>query len=258
MNVSPDRTLKVENVSRSFRRGGEDVLAVKDVSLSIAPSEVVSLIGPSGCGKSTVLRMAAGFDRPDSGAIRVGGKIIRTAASDRGIVFQKPALFPWLNVFDNVILGPRMRGVDPTSYKKDAREYIRAVKLEGFEDHFPYQLSGGMLQRAQIARVLINRPEILLMDEPFGALDFQTRLEMQRLMLTLWRSYHQSVLFITHDVDEAIFLSDRIYVMSARPGCIRAAISVPFGRDRDFVAVTTSPEAAEIKRQTLELLGYTH
>jgi len=254
------RPLRLRNVSKRFLRGESDqagVLAVVDVSIGIGPSEVVSLIGPSGCGKSTVLRMAAGFEMPSEGTIFLGDTAVTGASSERGIVFQHPALFPWLNVHDNIVFGPKMRGVAPAIFLAEAEGYIRAVNLTGFEHHFPYQLSGGMRQRAQIARVLINQPEILLMDEPFGALDFQTRLSMQRLILDLWAKYRQSILFITHDVDEAIFLSDRIFVMSAQPGRVQAEIRVPFGRDRHYTTVMRSPEAAEIKVTILGLLGYT-
>lgn len=253
------RQLKVEHVSKSFpsaATNGNAVLAVDDVSLNVNSSEIVSIVGPSGCGKSTLLRMAAGFEAPSCGAVYLGDSPIKGASFERGIVFQQPALFPWLNVLDNVAFGPKMRGVDRSQYLDEAASLIEFVNLTGFEQHFPYQLSGGMKQRAQIARVLINRPEILLMDEPFGALDFQTRLSMQRLVVELRGKYRQSVLFITHDVDEAIFLSDRIFVMKARPGCILAEYAVPFGPNRHYATVTRSKEAAEIKLQILSLLGY--
>lgn len=253
------RQLRVEHVSKSFpsaATNGNVVLAVDDVSLNVNSSEIVSIVGPSGCGKSTLLRMAAGFEAPSGGAVYLGDSPIKGASFERGIVFQQPALFPWLNVLDNVAFGPKMRGVDRNQYLDEAASLIEAVNLTGFERHFPYQLSGGMKQRAQIARVLINRPEILLMDEPFGALDFQTRLSMQRLVVELCGKYRQSVLFITHDVDEAIFLSDRIFVMKARPGCIQAEYVVPFGPNRHYATVTRSKEAAEIKLQILSLLGY--
>ena len=255
----PARELSLTGLAKEFPppvAGAPPVLALDRVSLRVAASEIVSIVGPSGCGKSTLLRLVAGFDAPTGGTIRLSGRAVSGPGPDRGMVFQQPTLFPWKSVLDNVAVGPRMRGVPKAECREEAGRYLQAVKLRGFERHFPYQLSGGMRQRVQIARVLINRPDVLLMDEPFGALDFQTRLEMQALLLDLWAQYRPSVLFITHDVDEAIFISDRVYVMSGAPGRIVDEIAVPFGKPRGYATVTASERFAALKIRILERLGY--
>jgi len=226
------------------------------VSFRVETSEIVSLVGPSGCGKSTLLRMVAGFDFPDGGELLLDGRRIDRPGQDRGVVFQQPQLYPWLNVLDNVCFGPRMRGVARTTIADAAGHYIRSVGLTGFERHYPYQLSGGMRQRLQIARVLINEPRVLLMDEPFGALDYQTRLDMQRLLLDLAAEYRPTVLFITHDIEEAIFLSDRVHVMSAHPGRIIETIDVGIARPRVYDEVSTSSRFVALKLQLLKLLAH--
>jgi NitT/TauT family transport system ATP-binding protein len=248
--------LAISNVSKAFDGPSGRITAVDNVDVEIAPSEIVSIVGPSGCGKSTLLRMVAGFDSPTTGRMLLGGKPIEGPGADRGIVFQQPQLYPWLNVADNVAFGPRMRGVPRDIYEPEAERYIGAVGLRGFEKHYPYQLSGGMRQRVQIARVLINEPTILLMDEPFGALDYQTRLEMQKLLLNLCAELAPTVLFITHDIDEAVFISDRIYVMSARPGRIADTLDVPIARPRIYETVTTSETFMKLKLRVLQQLGH--
>ena len=251
--------LEIKGVGRNFYTKGksaEPVRALSDINLTIHPSEIVSIVGPSGCGKSTLLRMVAGFDAPSAGAITLDGRRIFQPGADRGIVFQTPQLYPWLNVVDNVVFGPKKRGVSRTRYEADAKRYIAAVGLDGFEGHYPYQLSGGMRQRLQIARVLINEPAILLMDEPFGALDYQTRLDMQRLLLELCDHYRPTVLFITHDIEEAVFISDRIHVMSARPGKIIETLLVDLPRPRVYEEVSATEAFMRMKLQVLALLRH--
>lgn len=218
--------------------GTAGVAAVDDVAMTIRDGEIICLVGPSGCGKSTVLNMIAGFEFPTSGRISVGSTDIRGAGPDRMVVFQSPALFGWMTVQQNITFGPRKRGIQTAQYEDDARRFIKAVGLSDFAAHYPYQLSGGMRQRVQIARALMNQPEILLMDEPFGALDFQTRLLMQELLLNVWSEFKPTILFITHDVDEAIFLGDRVYVMSRRPGRLKEEFEVPFAKPRNIDILT--------------------
>jgi NitT/TauT family transport system ATP-binding protein len=222
------------------KKGGRgssgDYLAIRDVNFSIAPGEFFCLLGPSGCGKSTVLRMIAGFLPPTSGDILVRGERIKGPGLDRAVVFQgDAALFNWLTVEENVAFGPRMQGVPAERYRRIVAENIRLVGLEGFEQYQPHQLSGGMRQRLQIARVLANDPGILLMDEPFGALDAQTRDIMQQELSRIWNASKKTVLFITHDIEEALLLGDRIAIMTAGPGAtIKSIRDVPLPRPRDL------------------------
>jgi len=249
--------LEIRGVEKRFVTAeGKEVEALQGVTLTVRPSEIASIVGPSGCGKSTLLRMIAGFDFPTTGELRLGQTSISRPGQDRGIVFQQPQLYPWLNVFDNVVFGPRMRGVTRAHYAKAANHYISSVGLSGFEKAYPYQLSGGMRQRVQIARVLINEPRILLMDEPFGALDYQNRLVMQRLLLDLAAEYKPTVLFITHDVEEAIFISDCVHVMSARPGRIIETVEVGLPRSRDYGEVSATREFVRMKLHVLKLLQH--
>jgi NitT/TauT family transport system ATP-binding protein len=246
----------VRDVSKRFEaatRHGTEIEALDHVSLEIADQEIVCLVGPSGCGKSTLLNMLAGFDAPTDGEVRIGDVEVRGAGPDRIVVFQTPALFPWMTVRDNIAFGPRKRGVPVRQCLDDAARYMLAMGLDGFADHYPYQLSGGMRQRVQIASALVNRPEVLLMDEPFVALDFQTRLAMQELLLQIWDEFHPTIFFITHDVEEAVFLADRLYVMTRRPGRIREEIAVPFPKPRTFGIVTT-PTFVAIKERVLHLI----
>lgn len=245
-------TIVLEGVSKIYPGGKDtgDVVAVDDVDLTIPDSEIICVVGPSGCGKSTVLNMIAGFEEATSGTISVGDTKVRAAGPDRMVVFQKPALFGWLTVYENIVLGPKKQGVAKRVYQDDTDRFIKAVGLEDFASHYPYQLSGGMQQRVQIARALVNRPEILLMDEPFGALDFQTRLLMQELLLKVWSEFKPTILFITHDVDEAIFLGDRVYVMSRRPGKLKEEVDVPFPKPRTS-DILTDPEFVPLKEHIL-------
>jgi NitT/TauT family transport system ATP-binding protein len=232
------------------KRAGEGTLALDSFDFDIAPAEIISIVGPTGCGKSTAMNVLAGFEQPSAGAVSVDGVVITAPGSDRGVVFQQPSLFPWLTVMSNVVLGVKCRGGDPKEYEPRAMRLLEEVGLKGFERHYPYQLSGGMQQRVQIARALINEPDILLMDEPFGALDYQTRLLMQKLLLRLWAHFRPTILFITHDVGEAIFISDRVIAMTRRPGRVKVAVEVhaPKPRDYDFIG---SPEFTRIEHQLL-------
>jgi NitT/TauT family transport system ATP-binding protein len=232
-------TAKVQLIDVSQHFAGEasaqtETVALSSVSLHINENEIVTLVGPSGCGKSTILNIIAGFVAPTSGQVLLDGRPLTGIGPQRLVVFQSPALFPWLTVRQNVTFGPRMRGASPSEYRDLAAKIIEDVGLHKFAEHYPYQLSGGMRQRAQIARALVNKPEVLLLDEPFGALDAQTRLEMQEMLLGIWAAYRATILFITHDVEEALFLSDRTYVLSAHPGRIQCEIKIPFGRPRAY------------------------
>ncbi|HEX6411872.1 MAG TPA: ABC transporter ATP-binding protein, partial [Burkholderiales bacterium] len=227
--------------------------ALEEIDLTVAEREFVAILGPSGCGKSTLLNMVAGFDLPTRGSVKVAGEEILAPAPTRGVVFQEPALFPWLTVMDNVVFGPKTRGQSAADYRARAAQIIEAVGLSGFEASYPAELSGGMRQRVGIARVLIMEPKVLLMDEPFGSLDAQTRTLMQELLLALWERHHQTVLFITHDIEEAVLLADRVCVMTARPGRIKKSIDVGMPRPRS-IELTTSPEFNALRREVLELI----
>jgi len=227
--------------------------ALQDVSISIAPGEFVCVLGPSGCGKSTLLGALAGHLRASAGSVRVDGAAVDGPHPDRGLVFQHHTLFPWKRVLDNVAFGLKMKGVARGERHQRARDLLKLVGLEDFEHSYPAHLSGGMQQRVEIARVLINHPRVMLMDEPFGALDAQTRLKMQELLLDVWARIETTILFITHDIDEALFLADRILVMSPRPGRIIEEIKLDFSRPRGPELVT-SRAFTELKRHCLALL----
>ena len=243
----------VTKVFPSETPGVPDTVALEGVNLILAEQEIVSLVGRSGCGKTTVLNLVAGFTGPTAGRVLVGGRVAGRPGPDRLVVFQSPALFPWLNVSDNITFGLKRRGQRPASYQERAVSAIQLAGLAGFERHYPYQLSGGMRQRVQIARCLMSDPEVLLLDEPFGALDAQTRLEMQHWLLEVHQAYRPTILFITHDVDEALFLSDRVYVMTPRPGRIQEEFPVPFDRPRD-ISLLGAPEFVRLKTRVLGLL----
>ncbi|PDS78588.1 ABC transporter ATP-binding protein [Rhizobium sp. L43] len=242
-----------EQVSIRLGKGKAAFEAVSDVSFSVAPGEFVCLLGPSGCGKSTLLGALAGHIDIAGGRLDVDGAPVHGPHPERGIVFQHHTLFPWKSARDNVAFGPKMRGVGKEQRRREAQMMLDLVGLNGFADRYPAQLSGGMQQRVEIARVLVNQPRLLLMDEPFGALDALTRLKMQELLLAIWEQFRKTILFVTHDIDEALLLADRIIVMKAQPGRIHEEITVPFPRPRatDIVA---SPEFSRLKRHCLELL----
>ena len=245
--------IDIDQLHLRVGHGAQAFEAVQNVSLTVAPGEFVCLLGPSGCGKSTLLGALAGHLRPSRGGIAVDGRAVDGPHAERGLVFQHHTLFPWRKVVDNVAFGLKMQGVARAERRRRARELLALVGLEAFADHYPAQLSGGMKQRVEIARVLINHPRVMLMDEPFGALDAQTRLMMQQLLLDLWARIRTTIVFITHDIDEALFLADRVLVMSPRPGRIIEQIAVPFPRPRD-ASLVTSPAFTELKRRCLQLL----
>ncbi|MDQ9130208.1 ABC transporter ATP-binding protein [Serratia fonticola] len=243
--------IEINQVSLSFpaKLGTQRVL--EDISLTLENGEFVVLLGPSGCGKSTILNLIAGFERPQCGSILCQGSPVAAPGPDRGMVFQQANLFPWLTVRDNVSFGPRMQGATQEHVQPETQKFLKLVGLQGFEDHYPWQLSGGMKQRAAMARAWLPNPDVLLMDEPFGALDAQTRLMMQELLLSAWQQTGTTILFVTHDVEEALFLADRILIMSAHPGCIVDEIRLPFGRQRDIETLAQAEGYSEIKQRVL-------
>ncbi len=227
--------------------------AVADVSLTVRPGEFVSILGPSGCGKSSLLNAVAGFIRPTYGEVAVDGVPIRRPGADRGMVFQQYSLFPWKTVRQNVEFGLKMKGVGVDERERKARTLLSLSGLIGFEDHYPDRLSGGMKQRVGIVRALATGPKVLLLDEPFGALDAQTRVIMQQILTNIWQRLGITVLFVTHDIDEAIFLSDRVYVMTARPGKVKAELPVLLPRPRDPEEMMT-PGFLALRRELAGLI----
>ena len=248
--------LRVDHVGLIYAAGGKrPVTALEDVSLDVGEGEFAVLVGPSGCGKSSLLYLAAGLAEPTSGQILLDGRPVEGPGADRGMVFQGYTLFPWLDVRRNVEFGLRRRGMPAAARRERVAHFLGEVGLTPFAEHYPKQLSGGMMQRVAIARALANDPAILLMDEPFGALDSQTRGSMQRLLLRVWEHTRKTVLFVTHDIDEAILLGDRVYVMSPRPGRIERLVPVPLPRPRGM-AMVMEPEFIAIKRQVLSLIHH--
>ncbi|SFJ07858.1 ABC transporter ATP-binding protein [Bradyrhizobium sp. Gha] len=245
--------IDVTHVSISLGEEAEAFEAVSDLSFAVTPGEFVCILGPSGCGKSTLLGAVAGHLKIGGGQLTVDGKPVLGPSPDRGIVFQQHTLFPWKRVRDNVAFGPKMRGVGKQERRRAADQILQLVGLSGFEHFYPSQLSGGMQQRVEIARVLINRPRVLLMDEPFGALDAQTRNMMQEVLLDIWTEIPTTTVFVTHDIDEALFLADRIVVMSARPGRIVEDLRLPFARPR-VSDLVTDVEFVRLKRHVRGLL----
>lgn len=244
----------VDHLRVRFGSKATEVEAVSDVSMEVKPGEFVSIIGPSGCGKSTLLNVVAGFVKPSEGTVTMDGKATDKPSADRGMVFQQYSLFPWMSVRRNVEFGLKMQGMEKSQRETAARTLLGLAGLLAFENHYPDQLSGGMKQRVGIVRALATSPRVLLMDEPFGALDAQTRVVMQQILTNMWQRFRISVLFITHDIDESIFLSDRVYVMTARPGLIKAEvpISLPRPRTPDMVS---SAEYLAIKHKLRNLIS---
>ena len=235
-----DVVLQVDQLTQSFDQGGSQKVILKDVSLKIYEREFVCVIGPSGCGKSTLGRIVAGLDAYPSGEVTVDKEKVKGPSASRGMVFQGYTLFPWKTVKENVMFGPIMGGRSKSSAERSAREWLDVVGLTKYENHYPHQLSGGMKQRVAIARALVNEPKVLIMDEPFGALDPYTRQKMQKHLLDLWRNIDITIVFITHDMDEAVLLSDRIVVLKANPGEVQEIIEVPLARPRSPDIVTDS------------------
>ncbi|MCZ7660661.1 MAG: ABC transporter ATP-binding protein [Xanthobacteraceae bacterium] len=245
--------LAIENVSRVFPpvRGGAPTRALEPTHLAVGDNDFVTILGPSGCGKSTLLRLVAGLDTPTTGRILLNARPVTGPGADRGMVFQSYTLFPWLTVAENIAFGLREKGVPAAKRKEVVATWLERIGLTGFASHYPKQLSGGMQQRTAIARALANDPAILLLDEPFGALDNQTRALMQELLLGIWEREAKTVLFVTHDIEEAIFLASRVVVMSARPGRIKADIPVDLPHPRHYT-VKTSPEFSALKARLTE------
>jgi len=240
--------LVIDSVTRTFPgvHGGPPTRALTPTSLAVEDNDFITILGPSGCGKSTLLRIVAGLDTPTAGRVLLDGAAVTGPGADRGMVFQSYTLFPWLTVRQNICFGLRERRVPQNQQEEIAHYWIGKVGLAGFEHHFPKMLSGGMQQRTAIARALANDPKILLLDEPFGALDTQTRSLMQELLLRIWENDRKTVLFVTHDIDEAVFMANRVVVMTARPGRIKAVVDVALARPRHYT-VKTTPEFAALK-----------
>ncbi|ARU30484.1 sulfonate ABC transporter ATP-binding protein [Sulfuriferula sp. AH1] len=245
--------IEIRNLDVRFGKGANLVDAVNDVSIDVKPGEFVSILGPSGCGKSTLLNVLAGFVKRSGGSVQVDGKEVSGPGAERGMVFQQYSLFPWMTVRKNVEFGLKMQGRSSSERETAARTLLGLAGLLAFENHYPEQLSGGMKQRVGIVRALATSPQVLLMDEPFGALDAQTRVVMQQILTNMWQRFRLSVLFITHDIDESIFLSDKVYVMTARPGRIKAEIEVPLPRPR-VPEMMTSHEFLLLKRELHALI----
>jgi len=251
-HIAEGATLHIRGVSKRFLSPDHtEFTALDHVSLSVQAGQLVSLLGPSGCGKSTLLRMIAGLETPDSGELLVGAKKITAPCASRGLVFQDPNLFPWLTVRKNIQTGLIARGVLKGA-RGEVEEFIRLVGLENFSDAFPHHLSGGMAQRAALARALINHPQILLLDEPLGALDAFTRMRMQDEVLRLWQARGTTMIFVTHDIDEAIYMSDSIVIMTPCPGRVEEIIPVDFARPRD----RSSDEFLALRARILKMLHF--
>lgn len=245
--------LEVANVYKQFNSRGSTLLALKDINLHVETGEFVCVVGASGSGKSTLLRLVAGLDMPTGGSITVDGQDVIGPGADRGMVFQNYTLYPWMTVQDNVEFGLKLQGVDRHARREQASRYLEVVGLTQFAHALPKELSGGMKQRVAIARALANHPKILLMDEPFGALDVQTKENMQQFLLDLWDRLGISILMITHDVSEAVFLSQRVYVLSAQPGSVRQEIDIDLGRDRTY-AIRRTPQFYQHCETIMDLL----
>jgi NitT/TauT family transport system ATP-binding protein len=243
--VGTPAKLELRNISMQFSRRGQTFEALRDVSLQVEAGEFISIVGASGCGKTTLLRIVDGLRPPTRGEVWVDGRPVDRPGPDRGFVFQQDGLFPWRTIIDNVIFGLEVQGKSKGDARKRADTLLRLVGLNGFEQHFPHELSGGMRQRANLARALTIDPDVLLMDEPFASLDAQTREIMQSELLRIWRSNRKTVLFVTHQIDEAVYLADRVVVMTSRPGQVKAVVDVAIPRPRDL-SVKRTPRFLEL------------
>jgi NitT/TauT family transport system ATP-binding protein len=252
--MSHSGRIQCNAVRKTYRDAAEgtEVVALQGLTLDIAPREFLTLLGPSGCGKSTLLNILAGFEKPDAGTVLLDGKAIERPGPDRGVVFQDYALFPWLNIQQNVEYGLREKGIGKAAARDTARHFLGMVGLTGFERRFPHELSGGMRQRVALIRVLAIDPAILLMDEPFAAVDAQTRTILQEELERLWLQTRKTVVFVTHSVDEAIYLSDRVTVMTARPGVVKAIVPIDLPRPRD----ATSDAFNRYRREITQLIEH--
>jgi ABC-type nitrate/sulfonate/bicarbonate transport system ATPase subunit len=244
-------TLSIQGITKRFGEADKGTLALQATDLEVAENDFITILGPSGCGKSTMLRIVAGLETQSAGQVLLDGKKLVGPGPDRGMVFQSYTLFPWLTIRENICFGLREKGLPQAEQNEISKHFIAKVGLIGFEDHFPKQLSGGMQQRTAIARALANNPRILLMDEPFGALDHQTRELMQELLLGIWEAEKKTILFVTHDIDEAIFMANRVVVMSRRPGKIKRDVPVHLAHPRHY-SIKTSPEFSQLKSMLTE------
>ena len=246
-------TFEVENVSKTFVSGDsdEEVIALKDINLTIETGEFVSFVGPSGCGKTTTLRIIEGFEKPTEGTVKDDGELVTGPSNQRGFIFQNYSLFPWLNVIDNVIFGLNINGKPEKESKKRAMEYLKTVGLEDFAERYPSELSGGMKQRVAIIRSLINDSKSLLMDETFSALDIQTKHKLQNQILKICKEQKKTIIFVTHDIDEAVYLSDRIVVFSRRPGMVKKIFEIKMEHPRD----RQCQEFEDLVSEVIEMIG---
>ena len=248
--------IEITHLTKRFlTRTGEPFTAIRDVSLTVEPGQFCAIVGPTGCGKSTTLGQVSGLDRPSAGTVKVGGREVNGITKGVSFMFQADALFPWKTVLGNVVIGPTLTGMPKKQAVALSRDWLRRVGLSGFEDRYPHQLSGGMRKRVAMAAALINSPRILLMDEPFGALDVQTKAIMQTELLGLWEQLRPSVLFITHDLDEAVALADRVLIMTSSPGSIKQSFDIDLPRPRGEVqAIRHEPRFLELQNQIWESL----
>lgn len=244
-------SIDIKNISKTFITKDKDFQALKDINLHVDDGELVCLLGPSGCGKTTILRLIGGLEKPDNGEIYDGENIITGPSKDRGFIFQQYSLFPWLNVLDNVMFGLNLSGKSKEENLAAAERYLERVGLSEFKYHYPHELSGGMKQRVAIIRSLLNHTPILLMDEPFSAVDMQNRHKLQEQLIGVWKRFNSTIVFVTHDVDEAVFLADRIVVMDKGPGRIKEIVDVDLQRPRQ----RDSKEFLKLQTEVEELLG---
>ena len=245
--------LVIKNLSKKFSNRNSEFTALENINLTVKDGEFITILGPSGCGKTTLLRIIAGLETYTSGTATLNGETISGPGPKRGMVFQEYSLFPWKTVLGNVMFGLLMQKIPQNEAKEKALTYLELVGLSEFENSYPYELSGGMKQRVAIARALANEPEVILMDEPFGALDAQTRNNLQKELLRIWEEEKRTIIFVTHSVDEAVFLSDRIIILSKRPGTVKKEIEINIPRPRD----RTRPEENQIRNDVLRLLDTT-
>lgn len=246
--------LAIEHLSKTFHSSsGASVQVFHDLNLFVQPREIAAILGPSGCGKTTLLNMIAGFESPDSGNMCLNGNPIKAPSPERGVVFQSPVLFPWQTVSQNIGFGLRQKGLAKKEQAVRIKKYIELVELQGFEHYYPHELSGGMQQRAALARTLILHPQLLLMDEPFSALDPLLRFSMQQLLLSIWKELNQAIVFVTHDIEEALILADRIYILGKCPKGILREIKVP-KFDRQLIETLDSQQFSEFKKEIRSIL----
>jgi ABC-type nitrate/sulfonate/bicarbonate transport system ATPase subunit len=248
--------IEVRGVTKRFpRRGADDVVALSNIDLTVEPLETVAIVGPSGCGKSTLLNLIAGFAQPTAGTVSVNGSPVTGPGADRAVVFQGDAVFPWLTVRRNVTYGPRVRGVPAREYEPRAQRFLEIVGLTGFADAYPKELSGGMRKRVDLARAWANEPDVLILDEPFGALDVLTKEAMQQALLAIVAEEPKTTLLITHDIEEAVYVADRVVAMSPRPGRVVEEVPVPFARPR-MPELRADPEFQQLRMRILGLLDH--